>query len=384
MTKEQAQALVDKHGSIDVAAPHSGLSVKKFRAFCKENGVSFSRVSKPTASVGDAVSREEILEQEVADLRRQVKAARKSEVFDAKALSLLERNVVSLAADYQPVKQAANKALTPHTWVLQWSDLHAAEVVSYESMSGLNEFNWEIMLQRHQTLARALRSFQKNRPYPIEELVILANGDMVTGDIHDELRETNEENIAEATIRLGYDSAEWIARELAPLFKRIRIFGVVGNHGRISKKPEFKNASKNWDWILYKFLEVRLAEFDHITVEVPSAFEQLVQVYDKNLLVWHGDGVPTNMPGVPWGGITRRTKELFDTWMAKDVYVHHFAVGHYHEANVVGQKRILMNGSIKGPDEYSLKRFGGGRPACQLLHTFHPTRGLVGTDFITL
>ena len=60
------------------------------------------------------------------------------------------------------------------------------------------------------------------------------------------------------------------------------------------------------------------------------------------------------------------------------------ALGHFHEANVVGQKRIWVNGSIKGPDEYSIKRFGGGRPPCQLLHTFHPERGLVGTDYLML
>lgn len=390
MTKEQTQQLVDTHGSVDGAFRASGMTMKAWRAHCRANDVRARLASvatplaRPTPSVGDSVSREEILEQEVIDLRKQVKSARKLEVFDAKALALLEENVQALEADYTPIKLDVDPKLTTHAHVLQWSDLHAAERVSYEAMSGLNEFNWDIMVERHQSMARAIRSFKKNRPYPIDELHIAAVGDMVTGDIHDELRETNEIVITEAAVKLGLFMADFVSAELVPLYKRIILKAVVGNHGRTTAKPEFKNAHKNWDWIAFKVMELRLAAFKNVIVEVPKSFEAVMTVFDKNILLFHGDGVPSNMPGVPWGGIQRRTKELFDTWMSKGIYIDHFAYGHYHEANMTGQGRMWGNGSIKGPDEYSLKRFGGGRPPCQLLHTFHPTRGLVGTDFLRL
>lgn len=341
--------------------------------------------ARPTP--GAEVTREELLDQEVKELRAQIKVARKLEVFDAKSLYVLERNVAALDGGlplYKPTPVAVDKALTTHTHVLQYSDLHAAEVVSYEAMNGLNEYNWEIMDQRHGRLARAIRSFKRNRPYPIDDLYIWGLGDMVTGDIHDELRETNEIVISEAATKLGYYMADFIASELVPLYKNIYIDAVVGNHGRVSKKPEFKSATKNWDWIAYKIMELRLAEFTQVKVNLPTSFETVVQVYDWNTLLFHGDGVPTNMPGVPWGGITRRTKEQSATYAAMGIHLDHFACGHYHEANVTAQKRILMNGSLKGPDEYGLKRYGGGQPACQLLHTFHPTRGLVSTDFLVV
>lgn len=340
-------------------------------------------IQKPVP--GTVVTREEVLEAENAELRRHVTAARKLEVFDHKALSLLEASVQAVEADrtvYQPLP--LSDELTAHTHVLQYSDLHAAEVVSYEAMNGLNEYNWEIMHERHQRLARAIRSFKKNRPYPIPKLHILGLGDMVTGDIHDELRETNEIVVSDAAVRLGYYMADFVIEELVPLYETIEIDAVVGNHGRTTKKPEFKSATKNWDWIAYKVMELRLAAYPSVAVRLPTGFEAVVKVYDKNVLLFHGDGVPTNMPGVPWGGIQRRTKELSDTYASLGIHIDHFACGHYHEANVVGQRRILMNGSIKGPDEYSLKRYGGGRAPCQLLHTFHPSRGLVGTDFVTL
>lgn len=340
------------------------------------------------AKPGEAVSREEVLQAENVELRRQVTQARKMEVFDHRALDVLERNVQAIQfegdARYDFVHPAVDADLTTHTHALQYSDLHAAEVVSFEAMNGLNEYNWAIMDVRHQRLARAIRSFKKNRPYPIDDLYIWGLGDMVTGDIHDELRETNEIIISEAAVKLGLYMADFVATELVPLYKRIQIDAVVGNHGRVTKKPEFKSATKNWDWIAYKIMELRLAEFPSVTVKLPTSFETVVQIYDKNILLFHGDGVISNMPGVPWGGIQRRTKELADTYNSIGLHIDHFACGHYHEANVTGQRRILMNGSLKGPDEYSMKRYGGGRPACQLLHTFHPTRGLVGTDYLVV
>jgi len=207
---------------------------------------------------------------------------------------------------------------------------------------------------------------------------------MVTGDIHDELRETNEMVISESAVRLGFDMASFVSTELVPLYDEIHFAAVVGNHGRTTRKPEFKSASKNWDWVAYKVMQERLREHEQVTVELPVGFEQVVQVFDKNILCFHGDGIPTNMPGIPWGGVQRRTKELSDTYNSLGLHIDHFALGHFHEADVVGQRRIWINGSIKGPDEYSMKRYGGGRAACQLLHTFHPKRGLVSTDWLEI
>lgn len=334
--------------------------------------------------IGDPVSREESLETENRELKGLLAAARKLEVWDARALRLLEDNVRAIEPSYAKLEKPADKSFTEHQHVLLYSDLHAAEVVKYEAMNGLNEYNWDIMLTRHQRLAEAIRSFKKNRPYRIRKLTILGLGDMVTGDIHDELRETNEMVISESAVRLGFDMAEFIATELIPLYEEIEIAAVVGNHGRTSRKPEFKSASKNWDWIAYKVMQERLREHDQVSVELPVGFEQVVQVFDKNILCFHGDGIPTNMPGIPWGGVQRRTKELSDTYHQLGLHIDHFALGHFHEADVVGQRRIWINGSIKGPDEYSMKRFGGGRAPCQLLHTFHPKRGLVSTDWLEL
>ena len=375
---------LDHYGSAVQTALAAGTDHRKLCVWAGKFGIKLTagqRAAVLNNAIGDVVSQEELLRHEVAELRKQVASARKLEVFDAKALHMLERYVQTVEPTYKPPKPSTNVTETAHTHVLMWSDLHAAERVSYEAMNGLNEYNWGIMNARLADIQRGVLSFKRHRPYPINDLYILGLGDQVTGDIHDELRETNEENCTESAVKLGLEAADWVA-EFGKEYSNIYVSGVVGNHGRITPKPEFKNATKNWDWIVYKVMQLRLASHPHIHIEVPSSFEHIVTVYDKNILMFHGDGIPSNMPGIPWGGVVRRTKEMGETWYAQGVKIDHFALGHFHEGNVVAQGRIWVNGSVKGPDEYSRKKFGGGRPPCQLLHTFHPGRGYIGTDYL--
>ena len=99
-------------------------------------------------------------------------------------------------------------------------------------------------------------------------------------------------------------------------------------------------------------------------------------------LLWHGDGVRSSMPGVPWGGIMRRVAALRNQYSEAGQPIDYFHNGHFHTANAVEQGRIIVNGSVKGVDEYSLKAFGGGQPPVQVLSTFHPTRGLTDVSFL--
>lgn len=385
LSREQVEALVLEHGGVDAAwaSGKAGVSQKRFRALAKEYGVRANGPKGPTvrSQVGDPISREELLEREVRELRSQVTRARTAELVEAELLGLVESKIGALSPRYRPAPRERAKGFTAHRFALQWSDIHGAEVVDSDQINGLNAFNWDVMLRRHEKIRQSVLSFRENRPYPVEGLHIFALGDMVTGDIHDELRVTNEKVIVEATLQLGLDMAAWI-EGFVPEFPWITIDAVFGNHGRRSKKPQFKQAYDNWDWLFYKILETRLGKYGSIKVNASKAATLPVQVFDRNVLLWHGDGVPTNMPGVPWGGIQRRSKELSDTHAKLGRQIDHFVVGHYHEPNITGGGRILMNGSVKGPDEYSLARFGGGSPAAQNLFTFHPRRGL--TDWSRL
>lgn len=372
---------VDKFGSIDRAGKELGIARDEFRKACQSAGV--TRTTQKVQIIGDPVSREEILAAEVAELRRRLTKARKDEIANEQLVAILAELVPAKAPIYQPAEFAIPKEGTEHVFVLDWSDLHAAEVVDSEQMNGINSYDWDEMLLRHDLMLQAIVSFKENRPYPVNVLYINGLGDMLSGNNHAELRETNSRPIMEAALQLGLDMAEWV-EGLSAWFERIYINGVVGNHPRTTIKPAMKNRYDNFDWMVYQVMKLRLKDHGSIEVNVPKAAHIPVRILEETHLLLHGDGIRSTMPGVPWGGVMRRVAELANQYSRAGVKIDRYHVGHFHAANVVQGGRIIMNGSVKGPDEYSLLQFGGGSDAQQLLQVYHPRRGLTETCFLDL
>jgi predicted phosphodiesterase/DNA-binding transcriptional regulator YdaS (Cro superfamily) len=385
--RDQLLAAITEAGGVRRAADAQNVSAETLSKWVGRLGLrdEVAAIRSPAAvrAVSGTVSHEEVLEQELREARSIISAQHKDAVLDERVMAEVRRHVSAITPRYKPAPFERGKTRTPHTHFLQWSDIHATEVVDYDQMNGLNAFNWDIMLGRHERMRQAMLSFKDNRPYPVEKLVIGAIGDMLTGDIHDELRETNEKVLTEATFQLAHDMGDWI-ETFVEEYPSIMIRCTFGNHGRLTKKPSFKNAFHNWDWMFYKTLQLRLSKYESIDFEVTKAAQVPFMIYDKRILLWHGDGVRSAMTDVPWGGIMRYCKKLSDTWRMMNQPIDHFAIGHWHESNQIRGGWILMNGSIKGPDEYGFARFGGGQPAQQVLATFHPKRGLTETCLLDL
>ena len=381
---EEILDLATQHGSVSAIAKALGIPRPTFAAHVAKQQLGERLQEKFVQPVteGAGVSREEILEQEVKEARKALRETRTDDVREQRVIDTLTANLAVKEPRYKPAPVKHVKGHKPHTFVLLWSDLHAAEVVNPDEISGANEYNWEIMLQRHDELRRGVLSF-KERFDPVEELVILGLGDQLSGNIHEELSESNEMPLAEATVQLGLDGAEFI-ESFVDHFPRIRFAGVVGNHPRPHRKPRAKGKYDNADWTCYQIMRQRLRGYDSISFEIPKAQKHPVMVYGKRLLALHGDGIRSTMTDVPWGGIIRHTNKLRNQYAQLGMPIDHFCMGHYHEANAVKNRRILMNGSVKGVDEYSMDAFGGGEPPTQLLIPFHPSYGMVGVNYIDL
>lgn len=386
MRTADIKALVQKYGGIDAAQKHqTEYGQKAWRAVCKERGVKFERPGFTATARAEVApeSKEAVLAQENAELRRALAVAREGQTRDYRLVSQLMNLIPQKQARYEPADLGDVTGWRPHEFVLLWSDLHAAERVFADQVHGLNEYNWDVMLQRHDKMRKSVLSFKANRPYPIPRLRILGLGDMVSGDIHDELRVTNESVLMEAALQLGLDMSEWVESFVSE-FEEITIDGVVGNHGRTSVKPQAKNQHSNFDWMVYHIMKLRLAGYPSVTVNVPKSPFEVVQVMGKQIYMFHGDGIKSTMPGVPWGGVIRRTNELTQTHERTFGRIDHFVLGHFHEPNVTRNKRVIVNGSVKGPDEYSLKYLGGGSDAAQLLLVFNEKYGMTESAYIDL
>ncbi len=388
---EQLHHELKAHGTLSAAGAHHGVNDQTLSDWwrkLRKQGADLpelprgSRASRVNAATTGEISEVDQLRQRVLELQKAVLRERDKDVFQERVIGAMERTLEKKKPSYAP-KKPKTSSREAHEFVLLWSDTHAGEVVSREETNGLNEYDWKTMMRRHDEILRGVVSYRQNRPYPVNTLHILGLGDMLSGNIHDELAETNEFPLVETAVQFGLDAAEWL-EGFIPHFARIRFAGVVGNHPRMHRKPRAKQKFDNFDWVVYRIMEQRLSGYPSVTFDVPKAQHWPVEVAGRRLLMYHGDGIRSTMVDVPWGGIIRHTSKLRNQYATAGQPIDHFVCGHYHEASVVKNRRIIMNGSVKGIDEYSMQQFGGGEPPCQLLLTFHPKRGLVETCYLDL
>jgi hypothetical protein len=123
-----------------------------------------------------------------------------------------------------PIKgQSAQIVVAPLT------DTHIGEDVDYQQMAGLNSYSFDIFNKRLFGWATTVLNLVQLRraSVPINELVIPMLGDMISGDIHDELIKTNQDNVMGQMIR-GANLIAQALMYLAPHFKTITVPCVVG------------------------------------------------------------------------------------------------------------------------------------------------------------
>lgn len=377
---EELRKLVTEHGATE-AARRIGVPRPTLVSHLERQGLPTSKrlVELEVSDQPEEVSEVEILRERVRELESLTRRDRKGQVQDERILAAVEDAIRTLPASYKPKPIKARKpSHEGHEFVLLFSDTHAAEIVSREETNGINAYNWQIMLDRMDRVREGVASFAANRPYPINRLRILMLGDMLSGDIHDELSETNEYPLAEAQVLLGKDLANF-ALSFTEQFEEVTVNGIVGNHPRAKRKPQAKQGYNNADWTAYQIASIYCE--DRVKWDIPKANQQVIRVAGRDCLLFHGDGIRSSMPGVPWGGVSRRVNALAAQYRSIGHDIYAYFCGHFHTANLVQTPAgwIGMNGSVKGPDEYSIKAFGGGAPAQQTLLTFHPEHGL--TDF---
>lgn len=363
--------LLSEQGSRAGAARALSVSASTLKDHLARRGLGGAAAPQRAVQAAEGPTREEILESEVRELRKRVGKQRSVDVQAERVLQEIEATIRPVEPIYE-APALAERGQKRYAQALILSDLHCGEVVVPEAVNGLNEFNWDVLVRRMASIEKSLLSFQKARPYPIDELQIWLLGDNLSGNIHEELAETNEFPVADQAWHVGSLIAQFI-EHLVPHFPRLIIKGVAGNHPRIGKPHSSKQVFDSFDWLGYKLIETHLARYESISFDFPRAAFTVAEIAGLNILLWHGDGVRSSMPGVPWGGVMRRWNELRKQYAQQGTYLDGLAVGHFHQANVV-QGQIFMNGSVIGLNEYGLKNFGSGEKPTQLLLTFQPDK----------
>lgn len=316
------------------------------------------------------------LSDHIKNLQAQLKEAAKNTL----SVDLVKKEILNFTTDRPEIPQWTinHPKGTGHPGVptVFISDFHYSEVVDPAQVNGINEYNIDIAERRFRNLVektiRILKHYMVNPEYP--GIVFPFGGDIFSGDIHDELVETNEIPTLQAFIKIQ-GLIIWGIKEFKREFGKVYCPWIVGNHGRTTKKPPSKNACyTNLDWLLGKQIEKYFENDKAVVISVADSLDYLYSIYNVSYLLTHGDqfkggaGISGALAPLMIGD--SRKKKRHDAIQQPYNYM---ICGHWHQYATF--RRIIINGSVKGYDEYAYKMNFDYEPPTQAMWLTHKDRG---------
>lgn len=185
-----------------------------------------------------------------------------------------------------------------------------------------------------------------------ENCVVWANGDEISGNIHQSIAVTNKENVIEQIKGVSELIAEFLA-ELSHHFSQVTFVSVAGNHSRIEPNKDRALISERLDDLVEWYLSARLQNFENITIGGGEKIDHtiyLVDVRGKTYCGVHGD----------FDGSASKVQSL-QAMAGKPVYA--VLSGHLHHCKIddVQGTKTIMAGSFLGMDDYCVQKRIVGR-----------------------
>lgn len=248
------------------------------------------------------------------------------------------------------------------------SDWHVEETVDPKSVNGLNKFDLKIAEERiNQFFHRVVKLTEIQRHgTKINTLVLALLGDLMTGYIHEELRETNGLSPTETVLWL-------IERVGAGLLLLEKNFGQLvipcsyGNHGRNTIKPRHATGARNsYEWMLYQILQ---KQFPHFDWRIADGYHNYLEVDGRVIRFHHGDGLKYQ-GGV--GGLTIPVEKAIAQWN-KAIPAHLDVFGHWHQSQQ--NPKWISNASLIGHNAYAISIKAGFEPPTQTYFLMDKKRG---------
>lgn len=311
---------------------------------------------------------------ELEGVRLQLAQTKKQKAAAEELNLRLSTRVQELERALSIVDEATNASINPPKWLsqppssrkkhatlaLMLSDTHFDEVVDPIEINNLNAYNREIAEARLKEWVsnsiKMARHYLSGLTY--DGVVVMLGGDIFSGDIHDELKESNEAPILDSLLHWS-EQISAALHVLGDEFGKVHVPCVVGNHGRLSRKPRMKQRARtNLDWMLGKMVERHFVNDKRFTFQISDNADVVTDIYQWKHLLSHGDQVSGGggIGGI-WPPIMRmrarkaqRAHDIGDTFQT-------MWIGHWHQ--YIATPSMVVNGSLKGLDEYAwINNFG--------------------------
>lgn len=186
-----------------------------------------------------------------------------------------------------------------------------------------------------------------------ENCIVWANGDEISGNIHQSIAVTNKENVIEQIKGVSELIAEFLA-ELSKHFRQVVFVSVAGNHSRIDPNKDRALVSERLDDLVEWYLGARLQNFENVQIGIGSEKVDntmyLIDVRGKTYLGVHGD----------FDGSASKVQSL-QTMAGKSIYAVLSGHLHHNKMDEVQGVKTIMAGSFLGMDDYCVQKRIVGR-----------------------
>lgn len=276
----------------------------------------------------------------------------------------------------------ANKRDQREALILMVSDVHMGETIDFDQMGGRNKFDKKICAKRIERLFQGVVKMGTTHwsgPPPGVIYVILG-GDLISGEIHEELAKSNDLLAIPAVRELATHIISGLELLLRSFDCEVRVVSIPGNHGRTTRKPESKGFVVNsYDtlvaWLVESWFMAKTTK--KISFSAPASGDALINICGWNFLFTHGDRIGSRggmgMVG-PSATIARGMQRLIQDYASEQIVIDYIMVGHFHSSMELEQG--FANGSLSGPSEYSRSGRMRSSPPSQWLVSVHPEYGV--------
>lgn len=185
-----------------------------------------------------------------------------------------------------------------------------------------------------------------------ENCIVWANGDQISGNIHNSIAITNKENVIEQITGVSELIAEFLA-ELSKHFATVQYVSVAGNHSRIDIKDRALKDERLDDLVEW-YLSARLQQHENVIFgqyEKVDSTMYLIDIRGKTYCGVHGD----------YDGSAAKVQTL-QTMARRPLYAVLSGHLHHNRIDCVQGVRTIMAGSFLGMDDYCVTKRIYGEP----------------------
>lgn len=190
-----------------------------------------------------------------------------------------------------------------------------------------------------------------------ENCIVWANGDEISGNIHQSIAVTNKENVIEQIKGVSELIAEFLA-ELSKHFRQVIFVSVSGNHSRIDPNKDRALTSERLDDLVEWYLGARLQNFENVIIGTPdihtTAAANSVKVDETMYLIGIRGKTYCGVHG-DFDGSAGKVQAL-QTMAGKPLYAVLSGHLHHNKTDEVQGVKTIMAGSFLGMDDYCVQK----------------------------